>query len=421
MIKNKIILIMAILVVNIASTTFAAQPTAEPVLKVMPQELRDAIQSKDISKIDAWLALHPEDVNSEYNYSTPLELAIYDKNPDLVEYFIEKGANVNVNRSYGSPLTEAIGVRERLDHKDYEALRLLSNRGITDDFIKQEQDRFRLESGDMLTIIKLLINNGADVNYKFPLSRKFPLYNADYELTKLLLEAGANPDQVANWASGPMNALDAAKESREEIIENLEKYRDLDTSFGEHMRKKIQNNLNKLDEKIKLLTDYHQARRENIILQRGLAQKPETGVRSLFMEYITGKPSAKQVYEQSVAINAIKNGLKEKNLEPLVNFINNNPKSINAQDEAGNSLLLSIKAQYIPAIQIILERLKSVDQAENSVNTRLIRALDHKNTYGDNALDIAHGLKNKEIIELLSPYYNFPVAAPEQTEIEQGD
>jgi len=160
------------------------------------KELYDAIEKQDIQAIEAYLTLHPESINSEHNGLNVLDAAIYTKNPDLVSYFIDKNIDVNQQRPFGTALTEAMFLRLR------------------------SKDNPK-DSSNMLAIIKLLINNNADIEGDAERIKTPPLYRAaetgDYEVVKLLLNAGADNKRTQNWISGPLDALGGAKKARDEI------------------------------------------------------------------------------------------------------------------------------------------------------------------------------------------------------------
>lgn len=265
------------------------------------------------------------------------------------------------------------------------------------------------------TMVKLLINHGADKESPYLIQHCGDTYDigtpllqaidtAEYDLIAFLLAHGANLNAINHRGH---TAIEMAKAMRN-------------------------NNPQEYDKIIAFLEHYKQSRLENRILQQGLAQKgirPE--IAALITEYAPASQavlptqglrpyipapagSAKRAHAQRVALNGVKIGLKNNDLEPLNDFMQVYPKSLNAHDEAGDSLLLlAIKTNNVAAVKLILEKLTQLDQTENSVNERLTKALGHRNLYDNNAYDIAQEMKNKEIIELLKPHYNAPEMAPQ--------
>lgn len=254
---------------------------------------------------------------------------------------------------------------------------------------------------DSLTMIKLLINHEANLEVRELHTENTPLISAaergDYDVVELLLAHGA--DVNAKNIDG-MTAFDLARENR------YEKY--LGYRGESHRQKRILD----YDKTIALL-DYKKSRLENSILQRILVRKniPED-INCLITEYVTGFPSSQETQAKITALNEIKKDLQVGDTESLISFINKYP-TMNAQDEAGDSLLLlAIKAQNIQAVRLILEKLTQLDQVEKNINERLGKALEHKNMLDNDAYNVALEVKNPEIIEILKSYYNAPAMAP---------
>lgn len=109
------------------------------------------------------LVKYTRDINApDKNKQTPLESAIRRNKPDIAIYLIDKGADVNSNR--GAPLSFACGMNK---------------------------------VPVQLEVVITLIGKGAKIN-QAPDNANYPLHLAaqgdNYDLAKLLLEKGANPD-----------------------------------------------------------------------------------------------------------------------------------------------------------------------------------------------------------------------------------
>lgn len=220
MLKIKSFLMISILFVNIKITIFAAQTESYP--KEMSPELENAIRNDNWPFIKDWLILHPEDIDSAAGIDTLLSCAIESEDLDRVKYCIEKGVNVNSNLWGSTYLHRAISWRLWL--------RTFGSRS---------------SSNDMLTIIKLLINNGANISrYSLNLASS----RGDYEVVKLLLEF-ARIGKIRDLDYGPLDELAAAIRSKNKLLDELLAYKKpID------IEKKL-NSLKELEKTIKLLTN----------------------------------------------------------------------------------------------------------------------------------------------------------------------
>jgi len=362
---------------------------AEPIAGPSPYEkfdrLNNLLQANDINELDKFFALYPE--------LGTLQFAITHHNIPLVEYLLSKKTDAVKNPEL---LQQAI--EERYNH-------LYSISTLYHDLDPISLAAIAKTAIDLLVIIKLLINHGANIEEAMDYSgyddddyeTMTPLLkaveNADYELVAFLTEQGANVNAI-NFKG--KKALDIARESLR-----------LRYKHFDELKKK---NFNKI---IALLENYKTSRLENRIFQQD--RRLPVAVHSLIAEYATGaQGSSKQSKAQRIALHAVKEGFKIKSIEPLEDFIKAYPKELNAQDEASDSLLLlAIKSGNVAAVRLILETLTQLDTAEKNVNERLIKAVGHTNAYGKNAYDVAQESHNNEIIELVRPHYNAPASAPE--------
>ncbi len=136
-------------------------------------------------------------VNQRSNFGyTPLHFAAARGQPDLVAYLIAHGAEVNVSASDGeTPLHWATKTMWDPD----EGLHYIA---------EPFDPKLKLESA------RLLVEHGAKVDAKGPLGGQTPLFDAareDLELTKFLLDAGANADARSEDGYSPLHHTRSAK------------------------------------------------------------------------------------------------------------------------------------------------------------------------------------------------------------------
>ena len=123
--------------------------------------LNKAIRTNDYEAVARQLSTGI-DINASGNlYSTPLITAIHYQNRDIVKLLLENGADPNkADREALEPLKEAVKL------KDYEIVRLLLNGGA--DPTQGECDALyvAIETIADDVMVKLLVNNGADLHKK---------------------------------------------------------------------------------------------------------------------------------------------------------------------------------------------------------------------------------------------------------------
>lgn len=345
---------------------------------IMPSEFADAIRHNNMAVIDAYLKQNPAYINAIERGVVglhPLLMAIGQNNPDLVAYFIKKGADVNLKLNVSRPLQYAIVDRGGWIDKP-------------------------TANAASLKIILLLLKNGAVL---LPVDQDFywSAERGDVDLVKILLNAGADIHEGVQFAELFADPLRAARSG-------LKTAEGADFGPGDLKSRMIK----RYKDTIALLENYTKSRLESEIIKKGLMQrKGGKDIGSLVSQYVTGvQGSLKQVKAQEAALEEAREDLRNNNLEGLIKYIKTYPKLFYKPDESGDTLLfLAIKKNNADAVKLIIDSLVKLDQVEKNVNERLMDALGHTTCDGRNSYDLAQELNNEEIMDLLRPYYNVPV------------
>jgi ankyrin repeat protein len=145
-----------------------------------------------------------------------LSQAVSSKNAELAKFFIQQGVDVNTN----TPLSRTL-LEEAAGNDDVSMVRHLLDAGADPNFRGTSQGTALAAAAKSAEITALLLKHGADVNPRDENSGPHfytPIYKAvsqpqpNFEVVKMLLEAGADPNVPANW--GGKTALDVAIEQR---------------------------------------------------------------------------------------------------------------------------------------------------------------------------------------------------------------
>lgn len=156
-------------------------------------ELIEIIQSGDIQALNREISINPDVVNTMINNNTALHVAISSRNPVMISFLIENGADIKGKNNLGmTPLQRLIGVN--MDDLATEVL------AVSD---LNHQDKmgytalgYAIEKRNTDMVVKL-IENGADVNKGFRIFTPLTLAikNNDVEISKALIENGADVNQ----------------------------------------------------------------------------------------------------------------------------------------------------------------------------------------------------------------------------------
>ncbi len=149
-------------------------------LKEQIKAVRQLIKQNNINELKDYLIDKPELINAETPFGTWLEVAASKGDLDIVQFFIDKGIDVNkcCGMTNGGPLATA-------------------------------------SFNGHLDIVKLLLQNGAIIDVSS--SEKNPLfsaiYNGHFEVVKCLVESGI--DLKASYEMGSLKNVDAIEYARQ--------------------------------------------------------------------------------------------------------------------------------------------------------------------------------------------------------------
>ncbi len=173
----------------------------------------------DIGQVKKFLANDPNSVNAVKANFTPLHWAAYCGRSDVIELLMANGANINAVAGHATALYWAVRKNQ------LPAAKLLIEKGATVNAKESYGSQLLLLSTHLgLTdMVKLLINNGMDVNTTYGGRNAIHIAarNDDLEITKLLISKGA--DVNAKDRNGSTAFDLAQKENYSDIINLLRK------------------------------------------------------------------------------------------------------------------------------------------------------------------------------------------------------
>ena len=124
-----------------------------------------AIKNNDIEKVKASIDIYPEIINaSDYTNGTLLHVAAYEGTPQMIEYLVRKGSDIDrIERSW-SPLCSAV-VEEKVEN----VKKLIELGAKVDNKVSESNPLLYTMTGgrENTEIAKLLIEAGADVTIQF--------------------------------------------------------------------------------------------------------------------------------------------------------------------------------------------------------------------------------------------------------------
>lgn len=143
------------------------------------------------------------DPNKENNTITPLEESCLEGNLEAVKFLIDNGASIDGRRVLGRPLNNAA------ENGNTEVVEYLIKKGANVNIVSNnnnENTALRSAiSGGYFDIVKLLVENGADLEYKYPILNAAAAGSKN--ILEYLIQKGANVNvQNENGYTALMNA-----------------------------------------------------------------------------------------------------------------------------------------------------------------------------------------------------------------------
>jgi hypothetical protein len=197
------------------------------------QDFFRAIQNNDMSKIkqmvndgfDIKLA-HVWFGGDIFSYSTPLHIAAQFDNIDSMQYFLEKGADIDFIAEGETPLAFAA------KRNNAKAAEFLLKHGASVDLGSQSPLWLASASREMennIETMQLLVDAGADVNFKIDIGRTplhlavaYSAYNPDIKKrVDFLIKNGANINAQKNDGTTLLDSLSAFSKGNQEVGKEL--------------------------------------------------------------------------------------------------------------------------------------------------------------------------------------------------------
>jgi ankyrin repeat protein len=144
-------------------------------------------------RVANFLLDHGADVNRKYHGTPPLHMAAMGGQKTMVELLLSRGANVNARDGSGET---ALLTSARIGYWAVFEVLLAHNADVNARAQGRTALSYAAENGN-LEMVKMLLATKADPNLEGPLH--FAIWKQNAAISELLLNAGANPDQPANW------------------------------------------------------------------------------------------------------------------------------------------------------------------------------------------------------------------------------
>lgn len=174
--------------------------------------LHSAIRKNDFEKVRQMIE-QGADVNAQFNGRNALHVALREDSREMVEYLVEAGADVNARRDRGEGIT-TLHYAVRSFSVPYSYIRILVNNGadvnaespdgslIINNAIRRAGDK-----NEALKIARLLIEQGADLNPEDPdkAPPRVAIFHRWTDMLKLVLENGADPNKVDSKGTYPIH------------------------------------------------------------------------------------------------------------------------------------------------------------------------------------------------------------------------
>ncbi len=206
--RPKIIVPICILIISVMfSSTLALGVNNKNHKKYTIDDLTEAILSNDQSKAKKILNSSEVDINTKDTEGIyPLEKTLVFNNYEMAKILLDSGANPDVETSSGET------IRKIVNKGDSKIMKDLFNKYNEDNSIVDSDEKETITSNKRYTIddlteailsndqskVKKILNSGeVDINAKdtegiYPLEKTLVFNN--YEMAKILLDSGANPD-----------------------------------------------------------------------------------------------------------------------------------------------------------------------------------------------------------------------------------
>ncbi len=146
---------------------------------------------------------------SAFDDYTPVMWAVKRRNHVLLERLVGLGADVDVFKPH---LEEAVAIAMATINKDMEAMRILIEAGADLDVVSMGSSPVQIAvADDWLEGVELLLDAGADPSH----TAYYLFEEQDPTLLTRLLEAGADPHWIPDWATGPGGPCPSASDLAE--------------------------------------------------------------------------------------------------------------------------------------------------------------------------------------------------------------
>ncbi|MFC1492769.1 ankyrin repeat domain-containing protein [candidate division KSB1 bacterium] len=193
---------------------------------VYAQDIHEAAKSGDLQTVKNIIDSDPDKLESlDTGGYTPLLRAAIGGHTDLVEYLIDKGANIEAKERYQmTPLFWAINQK----HTDTAKLLIEKGAYISVKNIFQSQPLVPAAEGNMREIVELLIEKGADVNAKGMMGAAIhrAAFRGNAEIVGILADNGANIEAITRSMTPLHLACNAGRPDAVKML--LEKGSDAD-------------------------------------------------------------------------------------------------------------------------------------------------------------------------------------------------